>query len=377
MSEYQELMCDCRIVGGGINCLLLARELAKAQAKVVLIERHYCGMEASWAGGGIVSPLYPWKYSAGITALASWAQDFYPALVAELENETGIDAQLQPSGLLMLDTEDEAQALAWAQSNGRRMERLGSAAIYSRAANLKRIYRSALWMPDVANVRNPRLVKALVESLKSQANVRILEQAELKELEKAGDRIAACKVHSEAGTQRIVADAVIVSAGAWSGTLLEAAGIRLPITPVKGQMLLFKLPPHTVNTILLTSGRYLIPRRDGYLLAGSTLEYCGFDKTATDEARDELLASARALLPELTDISPVKHWAGLRPGAPQGMPFIGIVPPYSNLYINAGQFRNGLVLAPASARLLADNLLGRRPILDPEPYLPATRMPQR
>jgi len=138
-------------------------------------------------------------------------------------------------------------------------------------------------------------------------------------------------------------------------------------------MLLFEMPQLTINSIVLAAGRYLIPRRDGMLLAGSTLEYSGFDKSATDEARTELLQSARLLLPALAEVEPIGQWAGLRPGAPQGVPFIGKLPFWRNLYVNAGQFRNGLVLAPASTRVLADSLLNRIPILDPTPYAPEFR----
>jgi len=367
-------MCDFLIVGGGINGLLLARELAQAKAQVVLVERGFCGKEASWAGGGIISPLYPWKYSPEITALASWAQDFYPALVEELLGETGIDAELQTSGLLMLDADNEELALAWARDNARRMERLEPHEIISRETNLNRAFSSALWMPDVANVRNPRLIQALVASLKAQANVSIVEHATVTGFEKDTEFVRGINVLQDGVAKHLDAGAVIVSAGAWTGSLLGSVGIDLPIEPVKGQMLLFEMPQHTVNSIVLSAGRYLIPRRDGLLLAGSTLEYSGFDKTATDEARADLLQSARLLLPALAEVNPIGHWAGLRPGAPQGIPFIGKLPSWRNMYVNAGQFRNGLVLAPASARLLADSLLNRNPILDPTPYTPEFRV---
>jgi glycine oxidase len=152
-------------------------------------------------------------------------------------------------------------------------------------------------------------------------------------------------------------------------------GISIDVRPVKGQMLLFKFERQIIESMLLTRGKYLIPRIDGHLLAGSTLEYQDFDKSTTDDARQELLQSAVALLPELGNYRPVAQWAGLRPAAPEGLPYIGSLPPMENLYINAGQYRNGLVLAPASARLLADCLLHREPILDPSPYQPGNREP--
>jgi len=133
-------------------------------------------------------------------------------------------------------------------------------------------------------------------------------------------------------------------------------------------MLLLKTPPGWLSRIVLTDDCYLIPRRDGHVLVGSTMEYVGYDKSTTEEAREALSAAAFKLVPGLADFPLVKHWAGLRPGSPIGVPYIGEHPEISGLFVSAGHFRNGVVMAPASARLLADLVLGRTPVLDPEPY---------
>jgi glycine oxidase len=162
----------------------------------------------------------------------------------------------------------------------------------------------------------------------------------------------------------------VVAGGAWSGELLEPTGIHLPIQPVRGQMILFKGAPGLVSRITLYQGRYAIPRRDGHVLFGSTLEYTGFDKQTTSAARRELTQAAVELLPRLGDLPIERHWAGLRPGSPDGTPLVGPHPEIDNLYINAGHFRNGVVLGLASARLLADLLLQGTPDVDSSPYLP-------
>jgi len=361
---------DFVIIGAGINGLLVARELASVGAEVVLVEKGSCFQEASWAGGGIVSPLYPWRYSHPVTALASWAQDFYPELAASLFANTGIDPEYSRSGLLMLDADDEAAALRWARLNERRMERVGSDFIYSHEPLLAPKFKSGLWMPDVANIRNPRLGRALVAELLAASNISFSQNSQVSQFECSDGHISAIKVETPDGQKRIAADQFVLCAGAWSGQLAGLIHVKLAVEPVKGQMLLYRLPKSLVTSIVLTQGHYLIPRRDGYLLAGSTLEYQQFDKTPTSVARNSLQQAAHDLLPQLREFEPISHWAGLRPAAPRGVPFIGVMPGFENLYVNAGQFRNGLVLAPASARLLADLILGREPIIDPAPYSP-------
>ena len=363
---------DFQIVGGGINGLLLARELASSGARVTVLERGSFGREASWAGGGIVSPLYPWRYPASITALASWAQDYYPVLSEALQGETGLDAELTASGLMMLDAEDREEAMLWAQQHLRSMSELDAIAIYAREPDLAAGFTHGLWMPEVANVRNPRLLQALVASLELQSNVEMLSATRVCSWDCRGDTVTELQLADTVSGKRsrLPVSHLIICAGAWSGELLLKAGISLDVHPVKGQMLLYKFEQPPVSSMVLTSGRYLIPRRDGHLLVGSTLEYENFDKTPSAKAREDLQQAAIALLPEIAHHEPVAQWAGLRPGSGDGIPFIGALPGWQNVSINAGQFRNGLVLAPASARLMADILLGRSPIVDPEPYDP-------
>jgi len=365
---------DFQIVGAGVIGLLVARELAAAGATVTLIERGRCCGESSWAGGGIVSPLYPWRYSPAVTALASHAQSAYPALAAALLSETGIDPELETTGLLMLDAEDAPDALDWAAATDRRMQELDGAGIRSREPGLGRHFTHGLWMPDIANVRNPRLGQALLASLRRQSGVEILESTQLLGLTSeslAGERLVRKLQIKRHGTpDQISASQVVIATGAWTGRLLAEAGLTLPVAPVKGQMLLYETPTRLLKSIVLSGGRYLIPRRDNHLLVGSTLEYSDFDKSLTEEAHRSLRQAAVAMLPALEALPVKQQWAGLRPGAPQGVPFIGALAPYRNLHVNAGHFRNGLVLAPASAQLLADLLLARQPAMDPSPYQP-------
>lgn len=357
-------------VGGGVVGMLGAYLLARQNVDVVLLDRFQVGEESSWAGGGIVSPLYPWRYNPAVTALAHWSQDFYPLLGQQLLAQTQIDPEVYVTGLYWLDLDDEAEALAWAWREGRPLRSVDVAAVERAVPALAEGFGRAVRMADVANVRNPRLVKALRAALQQMPNVTMHEHCAVSGFIREGGRITG--VHTAKGD--MYADQVVLAAGAWSGELMATLGIELPVVPVKGQMILYKCREDFLPAIVLAKGRYAIPRRDGHVLIGSTLEHAGFDKTPTDDALASLKASAIELLPALSDAEVVGHWAGLRPGSPEGIPFIGPVPGHEGLWLNCGHYRNGLVLAPASCQLLADLILGRAPIVDPASYAPAGRL---
>lgn len=360
-----ESMADCIVIGGGVIGMLSAYELGRAGVAVTLLERGECGREASWAGGGILSPLYPWCYPAAVGALAAWSQERYRDLAEELRQASGIDPEWTQSGMLILDADAPAAAKDWAVRYGARVEVLqGSAVAECEPALAEGVASSAVWLPEVAQVRNPRLMKALKASLPA-LGVKIREHTKVRGLLVRGGGVMGVETDAE----RIAAERVVVAAGAWSGELLAQLGIGLDVAPVRGQMILFQAQPGLLKHIVLYKKRYLIPRRDGRVLAGSTLEYVGFDKSTTVEALDDLRRAALDLVSALGQFGIEAQWAGLRPGSPTGVPFIGEHAQVQGLFVNAGHFRNGLVLAPASARLLADLMLGRAPILNPQPYV--------
>lgn len=361
------------IVGGGVMGMMQAREMAEQGWQVSLLDKGLCGSEASWAGGGIVSPLYPWRYQEAITRLATWSQRFYPNLIQSLEAESGVDPELTRHGMLVLDLDDEAEALAWSQAiQPSWIEQITREQLYHLEPRLAAGHERALWMPHIGSVRNPRLLRSLGASLEKNSNVHIFEQQAARKLIVQNGIVKG--VETESG-QRFEGDKVLLCSGAWSGDLVQEFGLDLApikVEPVKGQMLIFDAPHGLVNRVVLNAGKYVIPRRDGQVLAGSTLEYQGYDKHTTESARQELYAQALAIFPELEHCAIKHHWAGLRPGSPTGVPYIGPIQGVAGLYINAGHFRNGLVLAPASVALMTAHLSEQNLPFDGRDYLPKT-----
>ncbi|MDP2154925.1 MAG: FAD-dependent oxidoreductase [Sulfuricella sp.] len=338
---------DFLIVGGGVIGLSSALELARQGARVAVLERRVCGGESSWAGGGILSPLPPWDYPAAVTDLTQLSCRLFPEWVGRVAEISGIDPEYRLSGMRVMPPFDGERAVQWCASHDVRLEQDGG----------------VLWLPDVAQVRNPRLIKALRLALE-RMGVRIVERAEVTGIVSTEDRVE--RLDTTAGP--VAAEHYVVAAGAWSKKLLAEWGVQLDIKPVRGQMLLYRAQPGMLRHILLQNGTYLIPRDDGHILVGSTLEDVGFDKATTGEARVAFHARALDMLPQLAQAEFIKHWAGLRPAAPDNIPIIARHPQLENLYLNSGHFRYGVTMAPASAQILANRLFNREQPFDVSSY---------
>jgi glycine oxidase len=325
------------VVGGGIVGCLTAMQLKKQGHTVTLVERNIVAAqtsgESSWAGAGIAFPLLPWFYQEIVNELALAGARAYPAVSAELFAETGIDPECTRSGMLIQPPFDQQAALDWCQRYGLQAELQGD----------------NLLIPEVVQIRNPRLLQSLKAWL-IKHGVTLREQTQLMPLQEG-----ASSIHTWQTTtgDTLSADHFVVTSGAWSFELLKQTALSLEIKPMRGQMLLYQMSPGLLPHILYREGFYMLQRRDGHLLAGSSLEDVGFDTGVTESMRQEMLQKAEAILPALRGQPVIKHWSGLRPGTPHNIPTIGRHPNIENLYLNTGHFRYGVTMAPACARRIA------------------------
>ncbi len=348
------------IIGGGLIGMMSAFYLQKAGFRITLFDKSDIATESSWAGGGILSPLYPWKYSTQVNELAAWSQAIYPSLIQEIESVSGISAEFRKTGLLLDHSELDESAERWLQQNQRTCELLESGAALLRNLNPVKDYSL---IADVAQVRNPRLAKSLARCLQ-RYQARLVTHSEVLALQSSST--GQVRLTTDDGTEMF--DKVVVCAGAWTARLLAKTGLNISIKPIRGQMLLFKAFPDFLQSIVLAQGHYIIPRQDGHILVGSTMEDVGFDKSTTADALQRMREFITEFAPGLLDFELEKQWAGLRPGSPSGIPVIDVHPDMKNVFINAGHFRNGVLLAPASAKLLTDIVLDRPSTLEVSNY---------
>lgn len=355
------------IIGCGVIGMLTAWELKDEAVELTLFDQSRAGTESSWAGGGIVSPLHPWRYNDAIDQLVSWSQQRYPSLVKELNSISEAEIEFQHCGMLVFE-EERPDVNHWHQAFQKyfpdfELRHLKNDQLKQKFPTFcpNKLPKSAVWMPNIAQIKNPGLMAALRQHFQS----RLMEQSRVERIIITNNQVTAVEIEDG---QRYKVDKVLISAGAWSERLAKQIGIELPIYPVKGQMIRIQAHLGVLPSILVNNKRYLIPRGDGSILVGSTVEHTDYDKSTTIAAKDELYQAAIDLVPELGSNPITHHWSGLRPGTDRKVPIISADPTIKGLFISTGHFRNGLVTAPASARLMADLMLQREPILNPEMY---------
>ncbi len=323
-------MPDCIVIGGGVIGMMTARELTLKGIEVTLLEKGTCGKESSWAGGGIISPLYPWEYSDEVNSFSFASQEVYEGLCHELLDSTGIDPEFYRCGLLMLDQFEQDNAKTWLKKYQVSYQDIDDKALFE----------------NIAQIRNPRLVKALKKDIELRG-VKVIENANVSDLLIDADAIKGVKYNEVS----LYSENVVLSAGAWSG---EFAQTPKEVFPMKGQMIVIQAKPKEVEHIILGEGRYIIPRRDGNVVVGSTMQEVGFDRSTEDIIRDELYDFAIKYQPQLSKYPVKYHWSGFRPATRDNEVIVKKSDEIEGLYFNTGHFRNGLNMAPACAKKIAN-----------------------
>lgn len=362
-------MAEVAIVGGGVIGLALARALAASGRKVVVLDAERPG-SSSWAAAGIIPPALPDPRDP-LARLFAESVDEYPRWTEALREESGVDPEFHRCGAVYL-----ADSPCGASELDVLIEGLGAQGVACVARTAREIAElepgvnpralralTAGWeVPEEAQIRSPRLLAALRGACAARGVERVA--VDVAAIDRRGARVIA--VVTKDG-RPFAADSFCFTAGAWSEELLAEFGVAMPVAPVRGQILLLR--GSVVRRIVNQGPHYLVPRSDGQILVGSTVEHVGFDRSTTDAAIDVLRRFAEELFPALRGAEEIQRWAGLRPGTPDGRPLLGRLPECDNAFVAAGHFRGGLILAPVTARLMSEWIGGR----EPEPPLDALR----
>lgn len=357
------------IIGGGVIGLSLAWELARRMHHVELIESDpEIHPLASWAGAGILPPAAGCAVVDPYEQLKQLSFGLHPEWADQLKTDTGIDTGFRRCGGIYLASSlaEQATLLAneyWWRQHEIAFQRLSPGELSAQEPRLagpgiQRI-RQAWLLPGEYQLRNPRHLKALrtaCQQLGVSFRTATVRQIEVDTTQRA----TVCIDQGD----NLDADRICICAGAWSRMLLEQLQIPNGIMPVRGQMVLYQSEKPLVSHVINDGNRYLVPRDDGYLLAGSVEEEVGFCCETTEEALHVIQQWALSVLPELQDLPVVKSWAGLRPGSFDSFPYLGTVPGTKNLFVAAGHFRSGLYLSCGTAVVMANLMLGQTNSID-------------
>lgn len=358
------------IIGCGISGLLTALELLEQDCSIQLFDQQQAGKGASWAGGGILSPMYPWRYPDEVNDLAQYGKALYQEWNDQLKPITHIDFEIHDSGLLIFDEDDFEVGLNYAKQNHQPMQscqKLNRSELLNVNPKISQHFQQALHFPQISNIRNPRLLKSIIEYLKQHPKVQFYENTWIDHFEINHQNIDFIRAQSG---EQFHADQYVIATGAWSKHWSEQLSISIPVEPVQGQMLLFKTPKNWLPSMCMNHVMYLIPRHDGHVVCGSSMAHIGFEQRASLKTQQDIFKASIDMVPELEHFPIVKHWAGLRPSSPTGIPYIGKIPELDNLWANFGHFRNGLCMGPASARLLRQLMLNQDTLVNAEAYSP-------
>jgi glycine oxidase len=359
---------DAVIAGGGLIGGAIAFELARAGLRVGLFDRQEPGREASWAGAGILSPAPESSAMIPLVPLAKASMAFYPEFVQAVEEISGQAAGYRPKGTLQAlftgDAREELSTIvALHHGLGLKAEALSAQDARALEPSLSEEIEAAVLRPAEASVDNRALTSAILRAAE-QSGVEIFAGSEVRAIWRDAGRCAGLHLKNE----KVEAKWTVIAAGCFSAKI-EGVARYAPVRPAKGQMASLRADDLKIERVLWSEKIYLVPRNDGRILAGATVEYTGFEKSLTAGSIEKVLAAAIELAPGLAPARIEETWAGLRPDSPDHLPILGPAE-LDGLLIATGHFRNGILLTPITARLMREWVTEQRVSVDWERFSP-------
>lgn len=327
------------VIGGGVVGCLSAINLKDKGFQVTILDQSEIGQESSSAAAGILFPLLPWDYDDSIYQLCMNSDRSYESLSKRLIDETGCDPEFKKSGMLLKQKNDRQLMSEWSTRNNFNIE------------ERKLDNNPYFYFPEVCQISPSKLMKAL-KKLMVNLKIEIIENCKLTPIKSENKKIFEWPSNNN---QLISADFYVIATGAWTGLIHHK--FLDHIYPVRGQMIQFKKNDIELPHIFYGDNSYVLQRKDGVILAGSTRENVGFSKAINREAISMLQKKAQNLVPKLKDIELEKHWTGFRPGTNENLPFIMKDNFYENLFINSGHYRYGITMAPESANRITELIM--------------------
>jgi glycine oxidase len=359
---------DVAIAGAGLIGGSIAWGLASAGLRVGLFDKGDPGQEASWAGAGILSPAPESPAMIPLVALGKASIGLYRDFVAQVEADSGLPAGFRPKGTLQaLFSRDAGRELstvvALHHGLGLRAEAISAEEARDLEPALSAEVEAAILRPDEASVDNRALTRATLEAARRRG-VEILAGTPVSGVLRERGRIVGLSINRE----RVSAKFTVIASGCFSANI---SGVEMyaPVRPAKGQMIALRGDGLIIERVLWSEKVYLVPRNDGRILAGATVEYVGFDKQVTAGGLDRILQPAIELAPEMANARVEESWAGLRPDSPDHLPILGPTD-LDGLLMATGHFRSGILLTPITARLMREWITDGRVSVDWERFSP-------
>ena len=354
----REISQDALIVGAGVIGLAIARELHhRGLRKITVIDRGVVGREASFAAGGMLAVQAETDSAGNFFDLCRASRDAYPEFADALLEETGTDIELERTGTLYLaftdsDSREIDHRFEWQRAAGLKVDRVSGRETCRLEPFVSPDVRESLFFPDDWQVENRKLIAAL-ERYAQLNGIVVLGNSPCTRLIVKNGRV----IGAETPNGKIYSKRTVLAAGAWT-SLIAADGIELPeIRPIRGQIFGFQTAKRLFNHVIYSPRGYIVPRSDGRIIAGATVEDVGFDNQVTSAGENYVTERAFEISPAIAGLQIAERTAGLRPKALDGMPVIGTFPHVENLYIASAHYRNGILLAPLTAALAADAIM--------------------